>query len=185
MKKLKLSWSILSAWSSGRRDDAITMLMGDSIEGNVLMKEGKRIHEIIANKKLKLLPFIKDTAVFEGDRENRINYFKVDVFDWLEMSMVADVLDPIEGLLIDWKTGNRKSTQHNKLQLYVYAYLLSKLPEPIEIKKAVIAKVGEIDDAILVEDFSLYKINKEKLELAENYIESNACEIYDFLSQQN
>jgi hypothetical protein len=182
MDKIKLSWSILSSWSAGRQDDAIKMFMGGSIEETVYMTEGKRVHELIAKKKLKLLPFIKDTAIFEDivpDKHQWINYFRVPVFDWLDMSMVADVLDPVEGLLIDWKTGSRKSNQYNKMQLYIYAYLLSKLEEPIIIKQAVLAKVGEDPSgAIICENFSMYKIDENKLMVAENYIETNASEMF-------
>jgi hypothetical protein len=162
------------------------MIMGDGIKDNMYLREGRRIHEKIAENKLRLLPFIKDTAIFEGKygEKNMQNYFRVPVFEWLDMSMVADVLDPVEKLLIDWKTGMRKSTEHNQLQLYVYAYLLTRLPEPVEIEKAIIGKVRETKEgAIICDDFSLYKINEEKLALAENYIESNASEIFNFLQE--
>lgn len=154
-------------------------------------REGKRIHDLIAQKKLKLLPMIKDTAIFE-DYDKGINAWTgktgnpVQVNEWLEMSMIADVLDPKEKLLIDWKSGSRKSTEHNKLQLYVYAYLLSILPEPIEITTGIMAKVEESTEGVITcTDFSLYKINQEKLEYAENYIESNASEIYNNLYGTN
>lgn len=187
MDKIKLSWSIISAWSSGRKDDAIKMIMGDTVAENIYMTEGKRIHKIISDKKLRLLPFIKDTAIFESDGdviEGRINYFKVNVFDWLDMGMIIDVLDPVEKIIIDWKSGSRKSSEHNKMQLYVYAYLLSKLPEPIEIEKVIMAKVSESQQGVITcDDFCIYKINEEKLAVAENYIESNASEIYQFLME--
>lgn len=187
MEKIKLSWSIISSWSAGRKDDAIKMLMGADIEQTLYMAEGKRIHELISDKKLRLLPFIKDTSIYEGNGDNRserLNYFRVPVFEWLDMSMIIDVLDPIEKFIIDWKTGTRKSTQHNKMQLYVYSYLLTKLEEPINIEKAIMAKVSESDSGVITcDDFSIYKINESKLELAENYIETNASEIYNFLEE--
>lgn len=187
MEKIKLSWSIISSWSAGRKDDAIKMLMGMGIEETVFMSEGKRIHEAISSKKLRILPFIKDTSIYEGNGDNRserVNYFRVPVFEWLDMSMIIDVLDPEEKFIIDWKSGNRKSTQHNKMQLYVYAYLLTKLPEPIYIEKAIMAKVSESDSGVITcDDFCIYKINEEKLMIAENYIESNASEIYNFIQE--
>lgn len=186
MNSLKVSWSILSKWSSGNRDEAIKMIMGEETLQTWNMAEGSRIHKIISDNRLKLLPFLSDSAIYEDvDRENDkwVNYFRVRVFDWLEMSMIADVIDVENGLLIDWKTGNKKSTEHNKLQLYCYAYLLSILPSPIEIKEAVIASVYQTpEETIHVRDFSLYKITDEKLEYAENYIESNASEIYSAIN---
>jgi hypothetical protein len=187
MDKIKLSWTILSSWSAGRQDDALKMFMGGSIAPNVYMEEGKRVHKIISDKKLKLLPFIKETAIYEDidpEKKKWVNYFRVQVFDWLEMGMVADVLDPVEGLLIDWKTGSRKSNQYNKMQLYIYAYLLRKLDEPIIINQAVLAKVGEDQSgAIICEDFSMYKIDENKLMIAENYIETNASEMFMHLKE--
>ena len=189
MEKIKLSWSIISSWSAGRRDDAIKMFMGGNIEDNEYLQEGRRLHKLISDKKLRLLPIIKDTAIFEDinpEEHKWVNYFRVPVFDWLEMSMVADVLDPVEGLLIDWKTGSRKSTQHNKLQLYIYAYLLTKLEQPIYIKSAILAKVSEdVSGAVICDDFSLFSIDDNKLEIAENYIESNASEIFNFIQEMN
>lgn len=185
-----LSWTKISSWSAGRTDEAIKMIMDSSgSDENIYMREGKRIHSKIAEGKFRLLPFMKDTGRFElpngenpEEKRKDPNYFRVEVFDWLDMSMLVDYLDPVEGLIIDWKSGSRKSTEHNKMQLYVYAYLLSRLPEPIIINRGVIAKVWESPEGVVsCSDFSLYKINEEKLEIAENYIESNASEIYNMI----
>lgn len=188
MKKIKVSWSILSQWSSGNKDAAIKMLMGEEIEATLAMEEGKRIHEIISSKRLMLLPFLSEEAVFEKinpEKKDWINYFRVPVNEWLDLSLVIDVLDMksgLGGLVVDWKTGRKKSQEHNKMQVYMYAYALSKLPKPLKVDHGVIAKVFEDESgAIIVQDWSPYKITPEKLELAENYIESNASEIYESL----
>ncbi len=184
MQSLKLSWSIISAWSAGRQDDAIQMLMGTSQRTNEYMREGTRIHNEIAKQKLKLLPFMQDTGVFEGIREegDMTNYFRVQFSEWLDMSMVIDYLDVENGLIIDWKSGTRNSTQHNKMQLYVYAMLLAI--EGIHINKAVIAKVYEDEGGeIFASDFSMYAIDENKMMLAANYVESNASEIFNFIQE--
>lgn len=161
------------------------MVRGEKTPTNIYMEEGARIHDIIASKRLKLIPIISDSAIYEDivpDKKKWVNYFKVPVFDWLDVSMVVDVLDPKNKLIVDWKTGRGKSTEYNKLQVYIYAYLLGK--EGIDIKYGVMAKVREdLSGAILCTDYSIYKITPEKLELAENYIESNASEIYSFLQE--
>lgn len=162
--------------------------MGEEIEATLAMEEGKRIHEIISSKRLMLLPFLSEEAVFEKinpEKKDWINYFRVPVNEWLDLSLVIDVLDMksgLGGLVVDWKTGRKKSQEHNKMQVYMYAYALSKLPKPLKVDHGVIAKVFEDESgAIIVQDWSPYKITPEKLELAENYIESNASEIYESL----
>ena len=185
-KKLKVSWTILSAWSAKRYDDVLDYIQGKGIEDNVYLRRGRDIHDTIASGKLKLLPFIKNTAIFEDIRPKEkvwTNFYRVEVFPWLDVSMVADVIDPVEGLVIDWKTAEESSTRQNKLQVYLYAYLLAL--EGIEIKHGVIATVGDDEQGLIrLKDFCMYKIDKEKLDIAENYIESNASEIYNFLEER-
>lgn len=187
MNKIKVSWTILSTWQKGEHEKAIKMMSGEDAIATWQMEEGKRIHKIISDNKLKLLPFMKPTGVFEEiDPENDkwVNYFRVNVNEWLDMSMIADFLDPVEHLLIDWKTGVRSSTEQNKLQLYIYAYLLSL--KGIEINNAIFGKVIEGGDkTIFCNDYTAFKITQEKLDLALNYIETVAGEIYQAIQQAN
>ena len=192
LKAIKLSWSILSKWSTGRAYDqkeALQMLLARDAEREETdaMKEGSRIHKKIALKQMKLLPMMSDNVIFEGDRElgDFTNYFRVGVFDWLDMSLIVDAIDYENKLIIDWKTGSRNSTQHNKMQLYVYAYLMTKLQDnPLVPENAILAKVYEdTSGAIICSDFSMYSIDENKLTVAENYIETNASEIFNFLEE--
>lgn len=177
---------MLSAWSKGNRDDVLKMLMGESIETNIYMEEGKRIHEIVSENKLPLIPLVKKTAIFEDINPEKglwKNYFKCPVNEWCDLSMVADVYDPVEKIVIDWKTGSRSSTEHNKLQVYLYAYGLSKLPVPINIEWGIIAHIVESPDkTIFCTDYTVYKMNQEKLDIAENYIETVGGEIYNMIN---
>lgn len=186
MEKKTYSWSILNAWSKGNFDMVTKMLMRIQ-DTDMYMEDGIRIHEIIAKKKLILLPprfQDKETGQWE-DKEKGINTWTttntkpIEVFDWLNMSMIVDYLDPVKGVLIDWKSGSRKSSEHSKMQLYVYAYLLSLIG--IKIKVGIIAKVEELPEgAIICTDYSVYKINEEKLEVGRDYIEGNASELASF-----
>jgi len=182
---MKVSWSILSQWSKGNHDEALLAINGVQQEENVYMQYGKKIHKAISDKKMKLIPEIKDTAIFENiipEESKWQNYFRADIDDWLEMSMVADVVDPIEGLVCDWKTGYQKSVEHNKLQIYIYAYILKRIRQPIKINTAMPPDVQEDHQgAIYCDDYTVYKITDDKLELAENYIITNASEIYNIL----
>lgn len=172
---------MLSQWSSGNVDGAMKIYAGVGIPENEAMKFGKEIHDIIASKELKLIPEISKDAIFENtraeDRRKWVNYFRVRVNEWLEMSMVIDVLD--RGLIVDWKTGARRSTAQNKMQIYIYAFLLSLIN--VRIDQAILAKVDTSGDSIYCTDYSIYKINDEKRAQALNYIETNAGEIYTSL----
>lgn len=186
MEKKTYSWSILSAWCKKDLERVTKMLMKVQ-DSDMYMEDGIRVHDIIAQKKLVLLPprFQDPKTGQWEDRELGINTWNtsntkpIEVFDWLNMSMIADYLDPVKGILIDWKSGSRKSSEHSKMQLYVYAYLLSLIG--IEIKVGIIAKVDELPEgAIICTDYSVYKINEEKLEVGRDYIEGNASELADW-----
>jgi len=188
MNKIKLSWTKLSEWSRNAPDSkekVLKMFIGEEIESNIYMEEGKRIHEIISTNKLPLIPLIKETAEFEDIQPDKglwKNYFKCPVNEWCDLSMVADVLDRKEGIVIDWKTGSKSSMEQNKLQVYMYAYGLGKLG--IDIKHGVMAHVVEGQDkTIYCSDYTVYKITPDKIALAENYIETVGGEIYQFLQE--
>lgn len=184
MNKLKVSWSVLSAWQSGDQDRAIQMIAGLSTPTNAAMERGKRLHAIVAKNKLKLIPDISDSAVFEGEvNGKRINYFQVSINEWLDLSLVIDVLDKQNELLIDWKASKKRSTEQNKLQLYLYALALNILGIPINF--GIFATIDEVNDEVFCREYSQFKINEEKLLLAENYLETVGGEIYNFINSQN
>lgn len=188
MEKLKVSWTILSTWSKGDRDTAIQMIAGIPTPTNKYMERGKELHNIVSVNRLKLIPEISDTAIFEDIRPEEkvwVNYFKVSINEWLDLSLVVDVLDTQNKLIIDWKASSRRSTEHNKLQIYLYA-LAMKL-EGYDIEHGIFATIDKDKqhDAVYCKEYSQFKIDEEKLLLAENYIETIGGEIYQFLNDKN
>jgi len=186
MKNLKVSWSILNAWSSGRRDEAMKMLAGIETIQTPAMKRGSKLHDYIASRKLKLIPEISDKAIFEDIQPEKsiwTNYFRVDLTDWLKLSMVVDVYDPENKLIIDWKSGSRRSTEHNKMQIYLYA-LGTEIATGTKIERGIYGAIKEFDGGVICNDYSIFKINDEKLELARNYAETIASEIYSFINKE-
>lgn len=186
MKKLKVSWTILSAWSKGgtHKDEALAMIAGVQQPPNQYMIRGKRIHNIISRQRLKLIPEISDSAIFEDinpQKKQWINYFKVEVNEWLDLSLVIDVLDTENKTIVDWKTGRTRSYEQNKLQIYVYAYAMELLKIPIN--RGILARVDERknDKSLYCPDYTIFHINAEKREVGEEYIISNASEIYSEL----
>lgn len=181
MKKIRVSWSVLNTWSSGRRDEAIKMMAGIEMPKNPAMIEGSRIHDIISKQKLKLIPEITDKAIFEDivpDQKKWVNYFRVEMFPWLDLSMVIDVLD--DPRIIDWKASSKRSTEHNRMQIYIYALGVEK-HLGIKVNEGIFGTVKDYDGAIICTDYSAFKITDLKRELAANYVETIGSEIYDFL----
>ena len=191
--KLRASWSVFERWASGDHDDALRMSMGlpmRMMNENIRLaiEFGKETHELIASKKLDPLGFIPKNAIYEKvepDKKKYINYYKVELSEWLIFSMIADVLYQLPNgtwAVVDWKTGRLNSTEQKKMQVYIYAYILSQLPEPITVSLGIIAKIEKDGQGLIYcPDYSMYKINEDKLMLAENYIDTVATEMYQEL----
>jgi CRISPR/Cas system-associated exonuclease Cas4 (RecB family) len=159
------------------------MMAGIETEKNEYMIEGSRIHDIISKGKLNLIPEISDSAVFEDivpEEGKWTNYFKVELNEWLVLSMVVDVLDSQNHMIVDWKASTRRSTEHNKMQIYLYAIGVEQATG-VKINSGVYGTVSDHDGAILCDEYSMFKINDNKRALALNYAETVAGEIYDFI----
>lgn len=187
MSHIYFSWSILSAWQQGRRDDVRAMLAGVPTPMTLPMKRGVYLHKRIADKKMCLLPFMNpDSVRFElREKDKRRNYFVADVTQSYGMTLQVDVMD--QNYIIDWKTGKKgkKSYEYDEMQIYVYAYLLRFLGH--KITKGYIAKVDSNytgsgypnnNTKIWVEDYTCYKINDRTQNKAQEFIETVASEIY-------
>lgn len=189
MKKLKVSWTILSTWGRGKRDEAIKMLAGIRMKPTPPMERGKKIHKIISEHKLNLLPEeLSDEAIFEDirpDDHSWVNYFRVPINDWLDLSLVIDVLDLKNKLIVDWKASRRRSTEQNKLQIYLYALAMAR--EGHDIDYGIFATVDQAksDGGVFCREYSKFKISEDKLLLAENYAETYGSEIYSFLQERS
>jgi hypothetical protein len=183
----KVSWTILSTWASGRQDEAIKILAGLEMPTTPAMERGSRLHKVVSEGRLPLLPQIGKNAIYEDIRPDEgkwQNYFRVPVTNWLDLSLVIDVLDAENKLVVDWKASTKRSTEHNKMQIYLYALAMSKLPTPIKIEKGIFGTINEFDNAVVCTDYSMFKINDEKIELALNYCVTIAGEIKDYLDNK-
>lgn len=186
MKILDTSWTTLSLWAKGNKEEALAKMAGVSDFQTAAMKDGADIHAEIARKKLRLIPDINDSWIYENneaeDRKNWINYFEVMATPYIKLRFVIDALSIENKTILDWKTGKRKSYEQNKMQIYIYA-LGVELAGLGEIDKGIFAKVVKDyeTEAIYCNDYAVFKINEEKKELARNYIETIGGEIYTFL----
>jgi hypothetical protein len=188
MDRIRISYSILNAWASGDKKRAINGVLRLPTETTPAMENGKRVHKLISDSKAKLLPFIDDTFIYEDidpDKGRWVNYFNIPmgvkgdngIPDYtIDYSMVIDCYSPEKGIIIDWKTGKTKSSGHNKMQLYCYAYALEF--EGVNITTGIIGKVN--NDAEL-EDFTSCTIGDKERDKAREFIIKNTNEIIKIL----
>lgn len=152
------------------------------------MERGKRLHDVVSRNKLRLIPEISESAVFEHIEPAKSiwqNYFRVPLNDWLELSLVIDVLDKQNALVVDWKASVKRSTEHSKMQVYLYGLAMSKLPQPIDIKRGIYGTIDEDHNRnVFCREYSIFKINQEKKDLALNYAETIAGEIKEAIDNQ-
>lgn len=186
MKQLSLSWTTLSLWATNQKEQALSRIAGMETVTTAAMVDGRDIHAEVAKNKLKLIPELSDAAIYEnnevGEKETWVNYFEVQILPHIKLKLVIDVLDPQEGIIVDWKTGKRNSYENNKMQIYIYALAVKKLGIA-DINRGIFAHIYKNYDYDTIHciDYSIFKINQEKLDLAENYIETIGNEIYTYL----
>lgn len=181
MDKIKLSWSILNAWTRGDKDAAIGMIYGKKIPETPAMANGSRVHELISTQRLRLLPCIDDTYVFEDiepDAHRWVNYFKINIYPWLDLSMRIDVLSRERGVVIDWKTGKHSSADADPMQIYLYAIALEKIGVPINT--GIMAKVN---DDVTLSDYTVIKIGPHARKQGYEFIDTYAAEIFAELNR--
>lgn len=172
---IKISWSILNAWKSGRKQDALDMVMGKPTPDNEYMKKGREIHKAVSSQKLRLLDLIDDSYIFEDmePAEGKWqNYFKIKLSDTVLFSMVVDCLSIDGRIVIDWKSGKQTSSSADPMQLFCYAYALGF--KGIEIDRGIVAKVN---DDLTLGGYSVYIIDADKKAQAAQLIAETASEI--------
>lgn len=126
MKTIKLSHSILSAWSSGKYEDAVGMYLGKGIPVTPAMELGKLKHQIWANHIQKygsLPPELGGHDLTEPIVEQK--WQKIIPFSDQYQILLRGVIDLEDnGVLVDHKCGlGTPSTYLDHLQLDYYKLL--------------------------------------------------------------
>lgn len=124
--QIRTSWSMLSAWSHERYQDAIAMLLRQPTVATDAMLEGKRLHEIweLEGRKTGCLP-----ETFGGQKLNQPKFEikkEIRLNSWIVFVGVLDVLDLPRG--VDYKSGSTPATAYaNSLQHCCYQVLYPNL----------------------------------------------------------
>ena len=153
----------------GDKDSVLQRIWGNDTPTNEAMEEGTRCHEIVSSKKIKLLPIMDDAWIWESDTEG---FYTWNVYDWLTIRAKIDCWNG-KDIVIDWKTGHRKSILQDTKQIWFYAWILKS--KGYDIKKGYIVK---LDKDLKVEGITEVTITEEKLIAIANWAETIASEIF-------
>ena len=107
MQRIKVSYTILSAWSQGRYEDAIKYLFKLEVIQTPAMKVGQEYHKSWENEiqRTKKLPEVFGSKKLINPSPEQ--YIKVDVNDWLILSGKIDCYD--KPTIYEFKTGRQTS----------------------------------------------------------------------------
>jgi len=177
MKKLRLSYSLMSVWSKGRIDDAVKLYLHQPLPTNKAMEDGKRIHkeieEYIKSSK-SLPPFFPKFELTAPLTEHKM---LIPYNDRYDLSIVIDCLDAPS--LYEFKTGTSESNNWIGTDQIPF-YFLAMKHAGIEVEKAYLLHYNQYEKT---SNWSMLWNGQEELEKATNLIESVAPEIYDYFSQ--
>lgn len=181
-KPFKLSWSVMSAWARGDREQALASLRGETIPMTAPMLEGQRLHGIIAQNELLLLPMMDSSYRFEGVHANHRlspNYYQTLVAPGLIVSGIMDVISEKHRMIIDWKAS--EGTGQDKRQLELYGAMLDW--EGIKMEVGILARVKAAPAPELVEliNYDRIKLTEERKEAAVAWALKIAAEIREVL----
>lgn len=176
---MRVSWSILSAWARGDTQAALDMLEEDGLPPTPAMLEGQRIHGWIAQEKMRLLPGMDDTFVWEGAEHHGAGYFKVPLMPGVELSGKVDAYSVERGWIVDWKSGNTPAGSQDPRQIYLYHYLLKTALGKDFSLGAFVRVSGQAD----VVDWVKVQLTPEKAEETATWAQGIALEIITYLQE--
>ena len=178
MKKLRVSYSLLSTWAKGRVDDAVALYFHMDRPTSKAMEEGKRIHNEIAEftrNTGKLPPYLPNITLDKPLPENKIVVSYNEQFD---LVAVIDCLDSPN--LIEYKTGFRNSLHWSNTKQVPFYFFVCELAG-LGIERGDLIHYNQFTKN---SDFVRIWNNDSLQEEARNYIDSLAPEIYDFFIKE-
>ena len=175
--KLRVSYSLLSAWARGQVDQAVSIYCHLPGVTNQAMIEGRNIHEEVSNllKENKTPKWMNNIKFNNPKSEIKIIVPYNELFD---LSAVFDILD--EPLLYEIKTGGTNSMDWlGEMQIPVY-FLVAEIAK-IQLNSAHLVHYNQKTDET---DLAIYHNSKFVRDTARNWIDSLAPEIHEFFSKE-
>jgi hypothetical protein len=178
MKKIRLSYSLLSLWERNDIDGAVRTYFHMDGPVNEAMKNGKRLHQEIEKHILAFNTFPPwffeyDLKLPETEKEVVVDYNEM-----FTLKGIFDCIDRIDGTLFEFKTGNTDALAWARTwQLPIY-FLIAELAK-IEVKKAfLIQNNGQRSEFVIVHN------TKGKRDDARNRIDSLGPEIHSYFERE-
>lgn len=178
MKKLRVSFTLLSLWRSGNIGALIDFYLKRPHETTPAMEEGKRWDEIVnvSVKEKKIIPaeFGGESLIDPKSQEK----WEADYSEQFEIVGVPDIYD--SPTIYEIKTGNSKDSGDyaNDFQISMYFLLAELLNKPVD--KAYIIHYNHITKRT---DRSLVWNTEFERERARNFIDTLGSEIYVYFEQ--
>ena len=179
MKKLRISYTLLSYWSKGQVDQAVSYYLKLPQEDTQAMREGRewgKKNEDEMNKNKQMIKEFLGIKLTDPKPEQK---FEVNYSDHFDLVIVPDCLDGTT--LYETKTGKRSSVSYlSSPQLALY-YLGLKLKD-YPITKIKVIRYNQHTDKT---DWAMKHTGQHLYEEADNYIQSLAPEIMEYFTKIN
>ena len=180
MKKIRLSHTLLSLWERGDYNAAVETYFHLDREITPQMKDGRRIHEEIADhiQKYNIFPewfFDHRLHVPEVEKELVVPYN-----EWFDLKCFIDCYDSVPQDIFEYKTGVSDSlTWARTYQLPLY-FLISELAG-MHVNRGFLIHHNQYKKET---DFVIVHNTEGKRDKARNFIDSVGPEIYTFFEKE-
>ena len=176
--KLRISFSLISAWLEGDTDRAIATYFHIDKPKSKAMTDGSDIHDQIAKyieENKKLPPYMPQLPLNNPKSEV---YHKVSYNEKFDLSAKFDLEDlPIIG---EWKTGVSDSLEWSRTIQIPFYFLVGELAG-LNIQKAYLAHFNQHTHT---NDWLIEWNNKTAIDSAKNIIDTIGIEIWDHFTNQ-
>lgn len=178
MKKIRLSYTLLSLWSKGDVQSAVDTYFHLDRPITEAMKRGKETHEELQAhiEKYNSFPdwfFNYPLSLPEAEKTVIVEYN--ELFD---LKGIFDCLETLDGTLFEFKTGNSDSLEWARTwQIPIY-FLIAEIAK-IPIEKAILIRHNQGKS-----DFCVVHNSQRLRDRARNVIDSIAPEIYSFFLKE-
>lgn len=181
MNKIRVSYSILSAFDRGDIVGAVNMYYKVFRPTNIHMEQGIEFHQqwqVYTDKYKKLHPQLssKNSPLIDPRTELKL---ETDITPEIQFVGVVDCVD--EPIIYEYKSGGKPSSEYaNGNQIDCYAVLLSKFD--IKINKGFYLHYDQI---IKETDSAMVWITEDRMKKAEEWIIKNALEFKKHIEDNN
>lgn len=174
MSKLRLSFSLLNAWSKGHIDEAVAMYLHLPYKETEAMKQGKEYHEKWGAEITETGTVKIGKTHFNFTNPQIEHGIIVPYNDRWDLKAVYDCLD--DDILYEFKTGTTDTMQYARSYQIPFYFLVAKLSN-IPVKYAVLMHYNQHNNK---GGFMLLHNGDEMIAKAQNLIDTLAPEIEQY-----